>query len=115
ILTGGWANAIVPPGAVIDYYRNAVSKIGRRAADSSVRLYMVPGMSECNGGPGTDTFDMMATMQQWVEQKKAPKEVIASRVEYDKVVRTRPLCPYPQVATYKGKGSTDEAANFICK
>ncbi len=112
ILAGGWANAIVPPGAIIDYYKNVTAKIGKRATDNAVRLYMVPGMSECNGGPGTDTFDMVRVLQQWVEQKKAPQEVIASRVENGKVVRTRPLCPYPQVATYKGKGSTDEAGNF---
>jgi feruloyl esterase len=115
ILTGGWANAIVPPGAVVDYYKKVSAKLGKRATDNAVRLYMVPGMSECNGGPGTDTFDMMAVMQQWVEQKKAPKDVTASRVENGTVVRTRPLCPYPQVATYKGKGSTDAAENFVCK
>ena len=115
ILTGGWANAIVPPGAIVDYYKKASATLGKRATDNAVRLYMVPGMSECNGGPGTDTFDMMAVMQQWVEQKKAPKDVTASRVENGTVVRTRPLCPYPQVATYKGKGSTDAAENFVCR
>ena len=72
-------------------------------------------MSECNGGPGTDTFDMFAAMRQWVEQGKAPSTVVASRVEDGKVVRTRPLCPYPQVARYKGTGSTNEAANFVCR
>ena len=84
----------------------------------AVRLYMVPGMIECNGGPGTDTFDMLGVMRRWVERGEAPREVIASRVEHGKVVRTRPLCPYPQVATYKGKGSTDEprassASNYL--
>jgi len=76
---------------------------------------MVPGMIECNGGPGTDTFDMFGVMRRWVEDGQAPDDVIASRVEYEKTVRTRPLCPYPQVATYKGSGSTDEARNFVCK
>jgi feruloyl esterase len=50
-----------------------------------------------------------------VERNEAPREVLASRVEHGKVMRTRPLCPYPQVATYQGKGSTDDAANFSCQ
>jgi feruloyl esterase len=115
ILSGGWNNALVPAGAVVDYYTRVRSTIGAPDTDRSVRLYMVPGMIECNGGPGTDTFDMLGVMRRWVELGQAPNDVIASRVEYGKVVRTRPLCPYPQVATYKGKGSTDEAKNFMCK
>jgi feruloyl esterase len=76
---------------------------------------MVPGMIECNGGPGTDTFDMLGVMRRWVESGQAPSEVPASRVEHGNVVRTRPLCPYPQVSTYRGTGSTDDARNFVCK
>ena len=89
--------------------------IGRQNTDRAVRLYMVPGMIECNGGPGTDTFDMLAVMRRWVERDQAPREVLASRVERGKVVRTRPLCPYPQTATYRGRGSTDDAASFSCR
>jgi len=115
ILANGWSNAIVPPGATIDYYNNVRRTIGAKAVEQGVRLYMVPGMSECNGGPGTDTFDMFAPMRQWVERGKIPHEVVASRVEDERVVRTRPLCPYPQVAVYRGAGNTDDAANFVCK
>ena len=105
ILSGGWNNALVPAGAVLDYYERVASDARRRAqAQRAVRLYMVPGMIECNGGPGTDTFDMLGVMRRWVERDQAPNEVIASRVEHGKVVRTRPLCPYPQVATYRGSG-----------
>jgi feruloyl esterase len=115
MLSGGWNNALVPAGAVLDYYTRVESTIGRENTQRAVRLYMVPGMIECNGGPGTDTFDMLAVMRRWVERAQAPREVRASRVERGTVVRTRPLCPYPQVATYTGSGSTDEAANFVCK
>jgi feruloyl esterase len=115
MLSGGWNNALVPAGAVLDYFQKVQSTIGSARTQQSVRLYMVPGMIECNGGPGTDTFDMLSAMRRWVEQKRAPREVLASRVEHGKVVRTRPLCPYPQVATYTGRGSTDEAKNFVCK
>jgi feruloyl esterase len=115
ILSGGWNNALVPAGAVLDYYKGVEARIGVADTRQGVRLYMVPGMIECNGGPGTDTFDMLAVMRRWVESGEAPTEVIASRVEHGKVVRTRPLCPYPQVATYRGSGSTDDARNFVCK
>lgn len=116
ILANGWSNAIVPPGHTIDYYNNVRAAIGARATDEGVRLYMVPDMSECNGGAGTDTFDMFAAMRNWVERGQAPQEVPASRVEPDgRVSRKRPLCPYPQVATYNGTGSTDDARNFTCR
>ena len=104
ILSGGWNNALVPAGAVLDYYERVRATLGPAQAQRAVRLYMVPGMIECNGGPGTDTFDMLGVMRNWVERNQAPNEVIASRVEHGKVVRTRPLCPYPQVATYRGQG-----------
>jgi feruloyl esterase len=116
ILANGWSNAIVPPGETTDYYQSVRKSIGAKAADAGVRLYMVPDMSECNGGAGTDTFDMFGALQNWVEQGKAPLNIPASRVEDDgHVSRTRPLCPYPQVAVYSGNGSTDDRSNFSCK
>ena len=115
ILSGGWNNALVPAGAVVEYYQRVEATIGRDDTQRAVRLYMVPGMIECNGGPGTDTFDLLGVMRSWVERKQAPRDVIASRVERGTVVRTRPLCPYPQVATYSGRGSPDVASNFSCR
>jgi feruloyl esterase len=115
ILSGGWNNALVPAGAVLDYYTRVRSTIGAENTGRAVRLYMVPGMIECNGGPGTDTFDMLGVMRGWVERGQAPADVAASRVEHGKVVRTRPLCPYPHVATYRGSGSTDDVRNFMCR
>ena len=115
ILSGGWNNALVPAGAVLDYYKNVEATVGLEDTRQGVRLYMVPGMIECNGGPGTDTFDLLGVMRRWVEKGQAPNDVPASRVERGRVVRTRPLCPFPQVATYRGSGSTDDASNFVCK
>jgi feruloyl esterase len=71
--------------------------------------------SHCGGGEGPNSFDMVSALEQWVEKGKAPEQFIASHIASGKPDRTRPLCPYPQVAAYKGLGSTDEAANFICK
>jgi len=115
MLSGGWNNALVPAGAVLDYYHAVQTAIGPDRTRQAVRLYMVPGMIECNGGPGTDTFDLLAAMRGWVERGVAPAEVRASRVEHGRVVRTRPLCPHPQVATYTGRGSTDDATSFVCR
>jgi feruloyl esterase len=92
-----------------------VKTIGAKPAMSAVRLYMVPGVGHCGGGEGTDHFDLFPALQQWVEEKKAPSDLVASRVENGKEVRTRPLCAYPEIATYKGSGNTDDAANFACK
>jgi feruloyl esterase len=58
---------------------------------------------------------MVSALEQWVEKGQAPAQIVASRSTDGKVTRTRPLCPYPQVAAYKGNGSTDDAANFVCK
>ena len=82
---------------------------------NNYRLFMVPGMAHCGGGDGTSNFDMLGALERWVETKKAPEQIAASRVRNGQTDRTRPLCPYPQVAVYSGMGSIDEAANFSCK
>ena len=111
----GWVDPAITPLISVDYYNKAVAANGGKAqADSSIRLFLVPGMAHCGGGYGPNTFDKMEVISNWVEHGKAPDKIIASRVENDKVVRTRPLCPYPAVAKYKGAGSVDDAANFAC-
>lgn len=67
------------------------------------------------GGEGSNSFDAVSVIEQWVEKGKAPDQIIASHTTDSKVDRTRPLCPYPQLARYTGSGSTDDAANFVCK
>jgi feruloyl esterase len=76
---------------------------------------MVPGMGHCTGGEGPDTFDKISVIERWVEKGEAPTRVIAAHNTAGKVDRTRPLCPYPQVARYNGSGSIDEASNFTCR
>ena len=75
---------------------------------------MAPGMGHCGGGPGPNQFDALTALEQWVEKGVAPDKLLATHSTNGKVDRTRPLCPYPQVARYKGTGSIDEAANFTC-
>jgi hypothetical protein len=110
----GWADTALPPVMAIDYYLKAVATNGLHTPDF-FRLFMVPGMFHCRGGVGTDRFDAMTTLINWVENGVAPASINASQVDKGKVVRSRPLCPYPLVARYSGSGSPDDQANFACK
>jgi feruloyl esterase len=113
LMTYGWADQILQPMMGVEYYEGVARRYGRATGDF-VRLFMIPGMTHCSGGNGTDRFDAMSALIDWVERGKAPASLAASRVVDNKIVRTRPLCPYPQVARYSGNGSIDEAANFSC-
>jgi feruloyl esterase len=112
----GWSDPGIPPYNAVNYYESVLKATpDRKAVRDSVRLFMIPGMAHCGGGDGTSTFDMVAAVDQWVQTKAAPSEIPASKIVEGKVVRTRPLCAYPAFANYKGTGSTDEAANFVCR
>ncbi len=111
----GWADPNIVATNSIDYYERVVAALGGDPrVRESFRLFMVPGMGHCSGGEGPNVFDMLAALEAWVEQGRAPERIVASRVSDGKVVRTRPLCPYPQVARYSGTGSTDDAGSFVC-
>ena len=137
MLYHGWNDPALQPRITIDYYNRVQAKMGAAKTEQSVRLYMVPGMEHCFGGPGANTFgqlpaggtgepshDIDKALEVWVETGKAPDAIIATK--YDEsfrplfapekatALRTRPLCPYPQVARWSGEGSTDDAANFAC-
>jgi feruloyl esterase len=71
-------------------------------------------MGHCGGGDGPNQFDMIAALEEWREKGKTPTQILASKVSDGHVVRTRPLCPFPQVAKYKGTGSIDRAESFAC-
>jgi len=111
----GWADPGIAPQNSVRYYNSVVDKLGKAATSNSIRLFMVPGMGHCQGGDGTSTFSMIDAISKWVEQGHAPDRIEASRMRAGKADRTRPLCPYPQVAVYNGAGSTDESANFSCR
>ena len=122
----GWSDELISPQSSIDYYESVVSffAVGRdrtealRNVQNFYRLFMVPGMAHCRGGPGSTAFDMQAALEKWVEQGTPPDAVVATRslgVLNGIVDRSRPLCPYPMVAMYKGKGDSNDAANFSCR
>ncbi len=111
----GWSDPGITPGGTIRYYDEVRATLGRRIADSSVALFMVPGMGHCAGGTGTDRFDSIAALDRWIETDTPPERIEAERIVNGERVRTRPLCPWPQTAVYSGSGSTDESANFSCR
>ena len=110
----GWADQQVNPLPGIEYYEAVSRRLGDSATRDFYRLFMVPGMFHCNGGPGCNAADWLAAVMEWVEKGTRPEQVTGAHVESGKTTRTRPLCPYPLVARYRGSGSVDEAANFSC-
>jgi len=115
ILYHGWNDALLSPYNTVGYYKSVRAEMGRKATDKFARLFMAPGMEHCAGGPGPDSFDTVAALEAWVEKGEAPETIAAAHLTNGKVDRTRPLCAYPKVAKYKGSGSTDDAANFVCR
>lgn len=112
----GWADQQIPSGSSVEYYQSVLDKMGGiNKVKGNYRLFMVPGMGHCGGGDGPASFDMLTALEQWVEGKKAPDSIPAAHLNNGQPDRTRILCPYPQVATYKGTGDTNDAANFVCK
>ena len=131
ILYHGWSDPGISPLGSITYYESVVRAMGQKDVDSFARLYMVPGMQHCAGGPGVDTFgefymspvndpqhNVSIAMEQWVEKGAAPATIIGAKVEgegaTEKVTMSRPLCVYPREAKYKGTGDPKEAASFAC-
>jgi feruloyl esterase len=111
----GWADALIPGQYAVDYYGSVVEAMGGPTETSDFyRLFMAPGVAHCRGGPGPDRFDAVTALERWVEEGVAPDRLVAAKVVDGALQRTRPLCPYPQVARYQGEGSIDDAASFAC-
>jgi feruloyl esterase len=132
ILYHGWNDAAISPMSTIDYYKSVLATMGAEKTNTFVRVYMVPGMGHCTGGPGPNVFGQLGlrtstpgaehsvfdSLEQWVESKTPPAAIIATKFAADSpakdVQMTRPLCPYPQTAKYKGTGDAKSAENFEC-
>ena len=112
----GWNDQLIAPRNSIDYYESVKAHFGPGdEVRGFYRLFMAPGMAHCSGGTGPNSFDMQAALEDWVERGVAPDRIVATRSINGVVDRLRPLCPYPQVAVYTGKGDTNDAANFACR
>ena len=127
----GYADPLIPPENTINYYQNVIDlelqqvpKVSDPAFRRSMalgktqvfaRLFLVPGMYHCAGGPGPTTFDFLTPLTQWVEAGVPPQSVVASHIESGTTTYTRPLCPSPASAYYSGSGPTSDASSFVCR
>lgn len=121
ILYHGFSDPLITPYQTVQLYKDmaSVTHGGYPRLQENVLLFMVPGMLHCGGGPGPNTFDMLAALDEWVEQGKAPDGIIATgsptpNCDAADTDRTMPLCKFPEVATYKGSGDVCNEANWIC-
>lgn len=128
IIYHGWNDPAISALNTVNYYNSVISKMGRQNADSFVRVFMVPGMQHCGGGPGADSFgavvsatptdpqhSLQLSLELWVEKGAAPGTIISTKYGPNRTITmTRPLCPYPQSAKYNGTGDPNSAASFVC-
>jgi feruloyl esterase len=134
ILYHGWNDPAISSLNTIEYYEAMRKATGSKLADASVRLFMIPGMQHCDGGPGATSIDQYGlpakglpddavhdvhlAIEQWVEKGRAPAPLIAAKYSQENgtqhPVMTRPLCAYPEIAKYKGSGDSSDAVNFTC-
>jgi len=120
----GWADPLISPLNSINYYGSLVETVGLKgrmdmasalkATEKSARLFMVPGMGHCSGGPGPDSFDAVAALDAWVDRGVAPDRIIASHLASGTAIFSLPLCPYPQEAEFKDSGDRNAANNWVC-
>jgi feruloyl esterase len=110
LLYAGWGDTTITPENTVLYYESVLDKMGRNQGDFT-RLFLVPGMAHCGGGPGLNTFDSIGALEQWREKGSTPTQVTGFN---NTTLMTRPVCAYPQAAKYKGTGNIKDAANWSC-
>jgi feruloyl esterase len=114
IIYEGVSDPVFSANDIIDYYRQLERDNGGEGKTTSfARLFLIPGMTHCGGGPATDQFDALTALEKWVEQGHAPQSIVAKGAAFPG--RTRPLCPYPQYAAYNGTGDSQDASSFSCQ
>ena len=110
----GWQDMAFSPRATVEYYEE-LSKRYQEDTTEFVRLFMAPGMYHCFGGTGPNKFDYMTPLLNWVEKGIAPRKIIAHQFEDNELIRSRPLCPWPALAIYRGKGPVNVADSYTCQ
>jgi feruloyl esterase len=128
ILYQGWDDPLVSALSTLGYWEELRARFGP-GLDENVRLFMAPGVDHCRGGPGPDLFggaggdapvtgphdDLLSALEAWVLEGNAPLRIVARKIEDGRIVRARPLCAWPMEARWTGRGSSDEAANYVCR
>jgi hypothetical protein len=112
----GFADQLIVPEGTIDYYDAVTHALGGgyERTQQFARLFMAPGVGHCGGGNGPQPQAIFDAVVDWVEKNQAPEQIVAAKTS-NGALQTRPLCPYPTFAQYAGSGSTDDAANFVCR
>ena len=114
LLSHGWTDGLIPANNTVAFYGKLSAALPAKQSKSQLRLFMVPGMNHCAGGEGPSAFDTLAAIDRWATQGAAPERLIASRPPAQQPPMSRPLCPFPLVARYKGQGPADQADSFAC-
>jgi len=120
LLSHGWTDGLIPATNTVKFYTELQKVAPKSALDKQVRLFMVPGMDHCGGGEGASNYNTLGTIDGWATSGVAPERIIATRGSGGPPGApalppiSRPLCTYPKIAIYSGKGSQDDAANFSC-
>jgi feruloyl esterase len=115
IMYHGWADQAIQPENSINYYDSVVAAMGgQQKAQEFLRLFMLPGMQHCQGGPGPNSFDALTALERWRENGTAPDKLMAAHSTGGVIDNSRPLCPHPQAAVYKGSGNITDAGNYTC-
>jgi feruloyl esterase len=123
LLYHGWSDPDISPLASIDYYERVVDTLAEGkdksaaalATQSFFRLFMVPGLGHCRGGPGPDRFDGLTALENWVERGEAPESIVARKIKNGEVTRTLPLCPYPELPVWDRQNDPYSADSFTCR
>lgn len=110
LLYAGWGDTTITPENTILYYESVVKKMGGSQGDFT-RLFLIPGMAHCGGGPGLNTFDSIGALEAWREKGQTPTQVTGFN---NTTLMTRPVCAYPAAAKYKGTGNVRDGANWSC-
>lgn len=110
----GEADQLITPRPTTEYYNQVRQVMGDEKVDEFFQYFLVPGMNHCRGGDGPNTFDLLPALQAWVEKGERPKDLVATNVVKNAVVRSRPLCRYPTVAKYRGAGDITRVESFVC-
>ena len=121
LLSHGWTDGLIPANNTVGFYEQLSGRLSAKQKQGQLRLFMVPGMNHCSGGEGPSAIDTLGTIDQWAASGTAPDRLVAARRPGapgapgpQQPPMTRPLCPYPAVARYKGEGPTDREENFAC-
>lgn len=123
LLSHGWTDGLIPATNTVQFYGGLQKVTPKTALEKQVRLFMVPGMDHCGGGEGASNYDTLGTIDAWASGGPAPETILATRggagaggppgaPKLPPI--SRPLCPFPKIATYKGTGNETEAASFSC-